>query len=55
MIFVNIMSYGKKRNYSYCHCFSQIIVCGECGELFKRIHWNNRGLQVDSMEMHQPT
>lgn len=43
MVFVNIMSYGKKRNYSYCHCFSQIIVCGECGELFKRIHWNNRG------------
>lgn len=34
---------GKKRNFSSSHCFSQIIVCGECGELFRRIHWNNRG------------
>ena len=24
-------------------CFSQMIVCGECGEQFRRIHWNNRG------------
>lgn len=23
--------------------FSQMIVCGECGELFRRIHWNNHG------------
>ena len=34
---------GKKRSYSCNHCFSQIVVCGECGELFRRIHWNNRG------------
>lgn len=34
---------GKKRNYSSNHCFSQIVFCGECGELFRRIHWNNRG------------
>ncbi len=25
------------------HCFSQIIICGDCGEMFRRIHWNNRG------------
>lgn len=23
--------------------FSQMIVCGECGELFRRVHWNNHG------------
>ena len=34
---------GKKRSYSCNHCFSQIIICGECGEMFRRIHWNNRG------------
>ena len=34
---------GKRRSYSCNHCFSQIVICGECGELFRRIHWNNRG------------
>ena len=34
---------GKQRTYSCNHCFSQMIVCGDCGELFRRIHWNNRG------------
>ena len=36
---------GKKRNYSCNHCFSQIIICGECGEMFRRLHWNNRGVK----------
>ena len=34
---------GKKRSYSCNHCFSQMIICGECGEMFHRLHWNNRG------------
>ncbi len=34
---------GKKRGYSANHCFSQIVICGECGEMFRRLHWNNRG------------
>ena len=34
---------GKKRTYSSNHCFSQIIICGTCGEVFRRVHWNNRG------------
>ena len=34
---------GKKHTYSCNYCFSQMIVCGECGEQFRRIHWNNRG------------
>ena len=25
------------------HCFAQIVICGECGEMFRRIHWNNCG------------
>lgn len=24
---------GKKRNFSYSHPFSQIVFCGECGEI----------------------
>lgn len=34
---------GKKRSYSCNLCFSQIIICGECDEIFRRIHWNNHG------------
>ncbi|MFV0441146.1 MAG: zinc ribbon domain-containing protein, partial [Lachnospirales bacterium] len=34
---------GKKHSYSGNHCFSQIVFCGECGEMYRRIHWNNRG------------
>ncbi len=34
---------GKKRSYSCNHCFSQMIICGECGEMFRRLHWDNRG------------
>ena len=34
---------GKKRTYSANHCFAQIVFCGECGELYRRVHWNNRG------------
>ena len=34
---------GKRRCYSCNHCFAQIIFCGECGEFYRRIHWNNRG------------
>ena len=34
---------GKKRCFSGNNCFSQIACCGECDELYRRIHWNNRG------------
>lgn len=40
---VHTSSNGKKRSFSSNHCFSQIVYCGECGEIFRRIHWNNRG------------
>lgn len=28
---------GKRRSYSCNHCFAQIIVCGDCGEMFRSI------------------
>ena len=34
---------GKNRTFSSTHCFSNMIVCGDCGEVFRRVHWNNRG------------
>ena len=33
----------RKRTYSCNHCFAQIVVCGDCGELYRRVHWNNHG------------
>jgi site-specific DNA recombinase len=40
---VHLSKNGKKRSFSSNHCFSQMIMCGNCGEVFRRIHWNNRG------------
>lgn len=34
---------NRKHGFSSNHVFSQMIVCGECGELFRRVHWNNHG------------
>ena len=39
----HISSSGKKRNFSCSHPFSQIVFCRECGEIYRRVHWNNRG------------
>lgn len=36
---------GKKRSYSCNYCFSQIVICGECGKMFRRLHRNNRGVK----------
>lgn len=40
---VHTSANGRKRSYSSNHCFSMLIYCGECNEMFRRIHWNNRG------------
>jgi site-specific DNA recombinase len=40
---VHVSKSGKKRNFSSNNCFSQIVFCGECGELYRRVHWNNHG------------
>ena len=42
---IKVSANGKKRSYSCKHCFAQIVFCGECGEMFRRIHWNNRGVK----------
>jgi site-specific DNA recombinase len=39
----NILSDGKRRIYSSRYALSSIVVCGHCGDIFRRIKWNNRG------------
>lgn len=34
---------GKKRVYSSRYALSSIVYCGECHEIYRRVHWNNRG------------
>jgi DNA invertase Pin-like site-specific DNA recombinase len=34
---------GSKRIYSSKYALSGIVFCGECGEIYRRVHWNNRG------------
>src|SRR5690606_18151884 len=34
---------GKKRVYSSKYALSSIVFCGYCGEIYRRVHWNNRG------------
>lgn len=40
---VHVSPTGKKRSFSCNHCFAQMVFCGDCGELYRRVHWNNRG------------
>jgi len=34
---------GGKRIYSAKYALSSLVICGECGEIYRRVHWNNRG------------
>src|SRR5699024_5232598 len=34
---------GKKRVYSSKYALSSIVFCSECEDVFRRVHWNNRG------------
>ena len=34
---------GKKRIYSSKYALSSIVYCGQCGDIYRRVHWNNRG------------
>ncbi len=45
---------GKTRTFSSNHVFAQIIICGKCGEVFRRVHWNNRGKEVHRLALCQP-
>ena len=33
----------KKRVYSSKYALSSIVYCGQCGDIYRRVHWNNRG------------
>lgn len=41
----NILGGGekKKRVYSSRYAMSSLVICGHCGDIFRRIKWNNRG------------
>lgn len=39
----NILTEGKKRIYSSRYALSSIVFCGHCGDIYRRIKWNNRG------------
>lgn len=39
----NILTDGKKRVYSSRYALSSIVFCGHCGDIFRRVKWNNRG------------
>src|SRR5690625_2898241 len=39
----HISKNGQRRNYSSNHSLAQIVFCEKCGEIFRRVHWNNRG------------
>jgi hypothetical protein len=34
---------SKKRVYSSKYALSSIVYCGLCGDIYRRVHWNNRG------------
>ena len=34
---------GKRRVYSGKYALSSIVFCSECGDVYRRTHWNNRG------------
>lgn len=42
---------GKKRIYSGKYAFSGIVSCEHCGDIYRRITWNNRGVPLHCLEM----
>lgn len=41
----NLITDGKKRVYSGKYALSGIVICCHCGDVFRRIKWNNRGVK----------
>ena len=39
----NILADGKRRIYSSRYALSSIVFCGNCGDVYRRVKWNNRG------------
>ena len=62
---VHVSPTDKKRSFSCNHCFAQMVFCDDCGEFFRRVHWNNHGcksivrrcisrLKLTAAEMNYP-
>ena len=39
----NVQTNGRRRIYSARYALSSMVVCGHCGDIYRRIKWNNRG------------
>ena len=39
----NINTDGRRRIYSAKYALSSLVVCAHCGDIYRRIKWNNRG------------
>lgn len=39
----NLNSDGKRRVYSSKNAISGMVFCGHCGDIYRRVKWNNRG------------
>ena len=39
----NMLTNGKRRIYSSQYALSSIVFCAHCGDIYRRIKWNNRG------------
>lgn len=39
----NIIGQGKRRVYSSKYALSSVVRCGHCGDVYRRVRWNNRG------------
>lgn len=38
-----VIGKGKRRIYSGQYALSSIVYCSKCGDIYRRIAWNNRG------------
>lgn len=39
----NLNPDGKRRVYSSKYALSGMVFCGHCGDIYRRVKWNNRG------------
>ncbi|WP_390622194.1 zinc ribbon domain-containing protein [Bacillus tuaregi] len=36
-------TYSNSEKQSDKYALSSIVYCGHCGDIYRRVHWNNRG------------
>jgi hypothetical protein len=42
-LFYDLTKNREEQDLQLIHCFYNMIICVNCGEVFRRVHWNNRG------------